>query len=214
MSSLWKPDTSIFHPVYERKGRAGQEQVGNFTNGKHWIFLFEEKSGQDRSRTGRGWVKIWQTFQIQLNFPFRGRLKYHMLLLYTLSLEIRVMFNMPLISSNIICHLIVWKVVVTHVRSGQLYLAEVNIGRVGQNIAPRCKILTRPSWPSGVMKGPSRHNDSIGGESQKSSSIYYIAPDSLAGWWLLAAVHIVAQKIDGTCKSTTYRFLSFGKKYS
>ena len=33
-----------------------------------------------------------------------------------------------------LCHLLVWKVVLTHVRSGQLYLVEVNIGQVGQNI--------------------------------------------------------------------------------
>ena len=41
--------------------------------------------------------------------------------------------------------------------SGQLYLVGVNIGgKLGKILVPQCKILTRPSWPSGVMKGPSR----------------------------------------------------------
>ena len=52
---------------------------------------------------------------IQLNFAISGRLKYH---IYSLHYHIRVM----------LCHLIVWKVVTPHVRSGQLYLVGANIG--------------------------------------------------------------------------------------
>ena len=157
MPSLWKPDTSIFHPVYQRLGR---------------------------SRAGTGWVKTWQIFQIQLNFAFWGRLKYHILLFSTLSLQIRVM----------LCHLIVWKVVLTHVRSGQLYLVEVNIGGSWAKYwLLGAKYWLGPAGRVGWWRVLPGHNDSIGGESQKSrsSSIYYIAPDSLAGWWLLAVVHIL-----------------------
>ena len=54
-----------------------------------------------------------------LNFArsLLGRLTYHMLLFYTLPLQIRV----------ILCHLIVWKVVLTHLCAGQLYLDRANI---------------------------------------------------------------------------------------
>ena len=86
---LWKPDTLIFHTVYERLK-------------------------QDRNRLGK--LDKHNEYH-SLNFALGGWLKYHTLLCYTSSLQIRV----------ILCHLIVWKVVLTHLWAGQLYLVRANI---------------------------------------------------------------------------------------
>ena len=71
-------------------------------------------------RKETSWVNMANEANTLLNFArsLLGRLTYHMLLFYTLPLQIRV----------ILCHLIVWKVVLTHLWAGQLYLVRANIG--------------------------------------------------------------------------------------
>ena len=72
------------------------------------------RSTQERNRLGKQ-----NRADTLLNFVLSllGRLTYHMLLFHALPLQVRV----------ISCHLIVWKVVLTHLCAGQLYLVRANI---------------------------------------------------------------------------------------
>ena len=143
------------------------------------------KTGQERNRLGI--THVCQTLQIQLNFAFWGRLKYHMLLF-------RVM----------LCHLIVWKVVVTHVRSGQLYLVGAKYCSSVQNIDSAQLVewgdegSFEAQWLNwrGIPKIPILLN------------LLYCP--RLAGWMMVASrgAHCSAKKLYGTY-SRYYGFLFF-----
>ena len=86
-SLLWKPDTSIFHPLYERLCCA-----------------------QDRNTLGKHCQYSWILFfDVDLNMICCCSLHCHSRL------------------ESSLCHLNVWKVMLTHLWAGQLYLDGANI---------------------------------------------------------------------------------------
>ena len=154
---------------------------------------------QDRNRLGKNMANISNTvkfsfFEVDSNIISCYSLHWHF--------RFRVM----------LCHLIVWKVVLTHVRSGQLYLVEVNIGQVGQNIG---------SWVQNIDSAQlAEWGDEGSFEAQWLNwrgipkipiLLNLLYCPRLAGWMMVASrgAHCSAKNCMKHIESTTYRFLFF-----